>query len=164
MGTVWAGFNKLSKVGVLGKDAVATSGLCNCIAVVGFSQANRTIAIAHYDTLHADLDKNSKDAAVAKLRAFKKWFDGKTQPREYRIGLGSVWYDTAEKGGAIDNWRFNLIVAAKEVFNYEPVVWGHTIRCGWANDSVVMASEHMEPADKTWANAGEAIPYDALSD
>jgi hypothetical protein len=43
-----AGFDKLSNLASF-SGLVGTAGLANCIAVVGFNSANRTMAIAHYN-------------------------------------------------------------------------------------------------------------------
>ncbi len=156
---VAAGFDKISPNAAL-TDTVITSGLANCIAVAAIDTARSRMRIAHYNTLFC-LIKNGQDATQDHVyTCFEKLKRQIGTGLIYRVGLGSVWYNAADKGHKLDGWRHYLCMAALNIFEHEPRIAGTTLSCRKIGEDYLFESHgnsaHMPGG---WANSGTDIDY-----
>ncbi|MDD0976202.1 hypothetical protein [Pseudomonas fontis] len=166
-----AGFNKLSKSTPF-SGLVGTAGLGNCIAVVGFNTSNETMAIAHYDTLNCvTAHEASWSWNEASLTKFRDWFVSETRATQFVVGLGLVWFNTAEASGKknpqgyplTDVRRFELIRLIIKVFNHEPTKAGACFTCTVVKGAIILSAyPGQEIMPVGWAHMGLDIPYDEL--
>jgi hypothetical protein len=157
MTTFAAGFNRISDIATL-KDEVTTSGLANCVAIAAIDRTLESMRIAHYDTLNCTQqnDDNTLEVKLQPLIKFKEWFTG--PGIDFKIGLGGIWFNNPTP------LRHSLILALKEVFHHEPIVWGRSIRVHILNKHAVMEGSAVDDfwTPPAWQNAGTVIPYDEL--
>lgn len=190
MATLAAGYDKISDVASL-TDRVITSGLGNCIAVVGIDNENKEMRIAHYDTFRCfpdyvptsamakgnpqyDFGKGSSTFVfnLAHLKAFRDWF--KTQFKcaapKFQVGMGFIWANTSpdlEVGGKYSGTEFkrdHLMKGIVELFGYEP---RHANRCIYVEPNLGQLVMHDRKDDRLlnggWDEEGTDIPYDDLN-
>lgn len=161
-----AGFNRLSKSAHL-NETVGTAGLGNCIAVVGFNRTLDTMAIAHYDTFNCLADDDAEKNETA-LKNFRKWLIGNTKASQFKVGLGTIWYNTANSSSekneqgypSTDATRFELIRMVKRVFDYEPIYCGSSFTFT-APEGVSHFTSYAgdQAMSNGWATEGIEIPY-----
>jgi hypothetical protein len=136
-----------------------TAGLANCIAVVAFNY--NSMAMAHFDTAFC-WDQPNHCFNLNTLLNWRLWLTTRTGFTLFKVGLGAVWNNTANKLAINDSQRFDLINKITYVFRAEPLIAGACIRFGTGLGFQPRLEESyvdiwMESAN--WKDEGHQIPY-----
>ena len=111
-------------------DTLMTSGLGNCVGVVGFDPTTKKAALVHLDTVNCAKIRHGATVIDTKaLKTVKELLEDVADAKEFRVVLGTMWGTTLWAKG--EKYVSSDI---KSIFNHAPIGIASAMTFRWNGD------------------------------